>query len=491
MSEHLFQSFERRVLFAAMTPSADAAPNPSPAVEAVFTSATLPSPSAQAVLVGDRVELRFHGDVTGTVYFIGGSGYYGHGWRVEAPIVGGVAVLDEVPPYPVVYLSWYYSGDANYAPIEATAPRRGVPMPINDNRPFDITIKTPAEPLVPGKQTIFEVQFTDPQLKAGEWFGGHFDLEVDGHFISYPWWVGPNGKGIFYWTPTAGTHSIRVHFDRNGTGGVCTDPFHASTVSPPFTFVAAGKPSEVRLSTKQVAVPAGQPLILDATLTAPGATYDDLRTGGVRLVDDKGTELLGAQDVDQNGNTVFVLTGMSPGTYRVRAEYAGSATVAPSASAFVTVTITEDGRLAPAIPLVASADADGDGEDDEVRYDRGSNRVWISSSRDTALTGYLHANAPVPGWRLAGTADFDGDGTTDLLWTNDSLRKQSIWRVRGAAILGFSMLNHAPRANAWVLDEVKDLDSDGDADLIWRNLTTGGRFGWLMNGTKVVGGMSF
>jgi hypothetical protein len=136
-----------------------------------------------------------------------------------------------------------------------------------------------------------------------------------------------------------------------------------------------------------------------------------------------------------------------------------------------------------------SADVNGDGRTDEVFYDKAQRQLWIGIDRDEASPSYSRLNPVAEGWRLAGVSDFDGDGSADLLWTHDALRKQSIWRLRGAAILGFSMLNHAPRVSTWVLDEIKDLDNDGDADLVWRNLTTGGKFGWLMDGTKVVGGM--
>ncbi len=59
---------------------------------------SLPWPSADAVRVGDRVELRFKGQIkpTGRVYFIEGPSEREGGWKVAAPIVDGVAVLDAV-----------------------------------------------------------------------------------------------------------------------------------------------------------------------------------------------------------------------------------------------------------------------------------------------------------------------------------------------------------------------------------------------------------
>lgn len=133
-------------------------------------------------------------------------------------------------------------------------------------------------------------------------------------------------------------------------------------------------------------------------------------------------------------------------------------------------------------------DVNGNGTDDQVIYNRNARTVWLAMDGANTVVP-LQANPVAEGWRLAGVADFDGDGFADLLWTHDELRKQSIWNLKGRFVAGFSMLNHAPKDNAWVIESVEDLDGDGDADLLWRNVRTGGAYAWLMQGTKVIGGM--
>ncbi len=41
-------------------------------------------------------------------------------------------------------------------------------------------------------------------------------------------------------------------------------------------------------------------------------------------------------------------------------------------------------------------------------------------------------SGPVPGWRLAGVADLDGNGKPDLIWQNDTDRTPVVWFMGGA-----------------------------------------------------------
>jgi hypothetical protein len=80
--------------------------------------------------------------------------------------------------------------------------------------------------------------------------------------------------------------------------------------------------------------------------------------------------------------------------------------------------------------------------------------------------------------------DFNGDGTSDLLWRNSATGLVEV----------IPMDNGAPQAGAgvwfepspaWQIVATADLDGDGKADQIWWNSLTGQVFGILMNGTTV------
>ena len=122
---------------------------------------------------------------------------------------------------------------------------------------------------------------------------------------------------------------------------------------------------------------------------------------------------------------------------------------------------------------------------DEMSGDAASDLLWESVAegllRVTAVDLQPHAvfERPESGWELAGRADFDGDGLTDLLW------------VQQSGALGLSrmdrLLELQPSADlvdlgALGADDVilatGDLDGDGSAELVVQDAHTGALSFW-------------
>lgn len=77
--------------------------------------------------------------------------------------------------------------------------------------------------------------------------------------------------------------------------------------------------------------------------------------------------------------------------------------------------------------------------------------------------------------------DFDGDGTSDLVWQNTVTGERAIWQMRFG---GFASTIPLGRVDpAWSLAAVEDLNGDRKPDLFWQNSATGDRAVWLMNGS--------
>jgi hypothetical protein len=86
--------------------------------------------------------------------------------------------------------------------------------------------------------------------------------------------------------------------------------------------------------------------------------------------------------------------------------------------------------------IVALADLDGNGRLDIIWQHTTTRQVsyWLigGAQGDTLLaSGWLSA-APVPGWRVAGATDLDGNGKPDLIWQNDSTQQATVWFMGGA-----------------------------------------------------------
>ncbi len=90
-----------------------------------------------------------------------------------------------------------------------------------------------------------------------------------------------------------------------------------------------------------------------------------------------------------------------------------------------------------------------------------------------------------PGWEMAATADFNGDGLADLVWRHVATGQNAVWYMNGATFLGPAPLP-AVADPAWQLVAAVDVDGDGHPDLVWHHAATGQNAVWYLSGTSIV-----
>jgi hypothetical protein len=129
-------------------------------------------------------------------------------------------------------------------------------------------------------------------------------------------------------------------------------------------------------------------------------------------------------------------------------------------------------------------DFDGDGTTDLVwRNDAtGETALWLMSEGLYMRGAVVVAD---PAWRVTHVGDFDTDGTTDLLWHNAVSGRTILWLVRGLDFHAWGLLLESPD---WVVQHTGDFDADGKSDLVWRNRLTGETALWLMDGAAMRSG---
>ena len=101
--------------------------------------------------------------------------------------------------------------------------------------------------------------------------------------------------------------------------------------------------------------------------------------------------------------------------------------------------------------------------------------------RSTVNAIIIGANSP--DWKIAGNADFNGDGKSDLLWRNNVTGSVATWQMNGGAIVATAIVGAA--TNDWQIIGTGDVNGDGKSDLLWRN-TDGGVATWQMDGANVL-----
>jgi hypothetical protein len=71
-------------------------------------------------------------------------------------------------------------------------------------------------------------------------------------------------------------------------------------------------------------------------------------------------------------------------------------------------------------------------------------------------------------WEVKAVGDFDGDGTSDLLWHNQENGIVSVWQVQNGTYKRSVTLAYVPVAE-WQVLGAADMDGDGVSEIIWRN----------------------
>jgi FG-GAP-like repeat/Beta-propeller repeat len=187
-----------------------------------------------------------------------------------------------------------------------------------------------------------------------------------------------------------------------------------------------------------------------------------------------------AGDLDGNGHPDLLWQNLSDGSVTVW--YLGGATGTQVLSTGVLAGLTNPWSLR------GLADLDGNGIPDLLTFkaDTAQAAVWFlggAEGNQVEGTSWLNTS-PMTGWEPVGLADFDGNGTPDVIWQNDTTRQIAVWYLggaKGSAFLGFNWLCGASMW-PWSAVGFVDLNHDGKVDLVWQNDETGQIAVWYLGG---------
>ena len=159
------------------------------------------------------------------------------------------------------------------------------------------------------------------------------------------------------------------------------------------------------------------------------------------------------------GDSSFTGAGAFSGSYQL--------TIAP-ATPHITFTPAVVSSASPSWAIQGSADFNGDGKSDILWRDTASGAVGIWIMDGPAMLGATVVANPGLGWQTEGVGDLDGDGRADIVFRETPSGAVAVWFMDGATLLHATVVGNAPLD--WAIASVSDLDGDGLADLLWRHL---------------------
>jgi hypothetical protein len=186
-----------------------------------------------------------------------------------------------------------------------------------------------------------------------------------------------------------------------------------------------------------------------------------------------GWVLVGAADFDGNGVPDLVWEYMPTG--QVTVNYYGGL---GGATLLGWNWLNKTGN--PGWTVVAVADMNGDGVPDLIWEKNATNQVTVNYYGGTGgatLTSWnwLNSGGEPAGWHVVAAADFDGNGTPDLVWQYAPTRQVTVHYyggTGGATYQGWNWLNSTGDPG-WTVVGANDFNGDGVPDLVWQNDTTG------------------
>lgn len=157
----------------------------------------------------------------------------------------------------------------------------------------------------------------------------------------------------------------------------------------------------------------------------------------------------------------------------------------PIIASFRAIAVPEPAPIRPSLIGANPFDVDGDGRADLLWILADESQLAYWTMNGSVKTGGVGFSVVAP-WHVIATGDFNGDGFSDLIWS-DGFHMQ-LWQNTGSGFLGLSMRNYP---TGYSVSAVGDLDGDGRTDLVWRHDETGDVGVWQMSGPNIIGSVAY
>ena len=136
-------------------------------------------------------------------------------------------------------------------------------------------------------------------------------------------------------------------------------------------------------------------------------------------------------------------------------------------------------------PQPGPGDFDGEGSSDILWRHATQGDIWLWPMEGGVRTTETYVRTVAePGWEIRGLGDQTGDGIADILWRHAPTGMLFLWTMNGQTVVAETYLGTVDPA--YDIVGTGDYNGDGKSDILWRHLANGELWVWLMNGATPV-----
>jgi hypothetical protein len=128
--------------------------------------------------------------------------------------------------------------------------------------------------------------------------------------------------------------------------------------------------------------------------------------------------------------------------------------------------------------IAGTGDFNGDGKPDIVITNAFGTTIRLMNGTQWIQDIPLSNGPPASAAQVVGVGEFTGSEQADILWRDYTSGSNFLWVMQGTNVLGTTNLVKQADVN-WQIQGVGDFNGDGVADILWRHAVTGSNEIWL------------
>lgn len=112
--------------------------------------------------------------------------------------------------------------------------------------------------------------------------------------------------------------------------------------------------------------------------------------------------------------------------------------------------------------------------------------IWLMEGSQLVAPGPVIPGPIGQGWEAVNAGDLNSDGMADVLWRNKEQNLVAIWLMEGSQLLSPGPIIPGPIGQNWKVISLSDLNRDGMADVIWNDKEQNVMTTWTMDGPQLL-----